>query len=246
MARSFTYSALVLKVRPSGESNRDAWFLTSSDGILKATVFGGPKSKLRAHIAPFHEGTLWLYHDPVKDSRKVTDFDVQSWRPGLRERYERAKTAGAVLETIFFSHGGGGNWSTALKISGQTLDALDNADEQACTRIYLHFLWNWADLLGLRQDINHCSSCAYEARSDGILLFSSREGVLRCSSCAEGSDLSPIGLGARKWLNTVEDLHPSLLNRYTLDNVSLAQAKTLVIGLMSEALGKRLESWDNI
>ncbi|MDR2484736.1 MAG: recombination protein O N-terminal domain-containing protein, partial [Treponema sp.] len=54
MARSFTYSALVLRVRPVGESNREAWFLTPEEGVLKAAVFGGPKSKLRAHIAPFH------------------------------------------------------------------------------------------------------------------------------------------------------------------------------------------------
>ncbi|MDR2104051.1 MAG: recombination protein O N-terminal domain-containing protein, partial [Treponema sp.] len=81
MNRSFTYSALVLRVRSSGESNREAFFLTAEEGLIRATVFGGPKSKLRSHVAPFHRGTLWVYHDPIRDSRKVTDFDVQSWRP---------------------------------------------------------------------------------------------------------------------------------------------------------------------
>jgi DNA repair protein RecO (recombination protein O) len=247
MARSFTYSALVLRVRPSGESNREAWFLTAEEGILKATVFGGPKSTLRAHIAPFHQGTLWIYYDPVRDSRKVTDFDVQFWRPGIREHYERAKTAGAVLETILASHGGGGNWREALKISCETLDALDNADEQCCMRICLHFLWNWAYLLGLRQDIHHCASCARELQPDEYVLFNNRECTVHCASCVgeyPENNVFPIGAGARKWLTAVEDLHPTMLHRYTLDDASLSQAKTLVIGLMAAALGKRLESWD--
>jgi len=152
MPRSFTYSALTLRVRPSGESNREAWFLTAEEGLIRATVFGGPKSRLRSHVAPFHEGTLWVYHDPVRDSRKVSDFDVQSWRPGLRELWERAMTADAVAETILASHGGGGAWSEAAKLAGSVLDALDGADAAACSRIGVYFLWHWAWILGLRPD----------------------------------------------------------------------------------------------
>ena len=96
MSRNFSYSVLTLRVRPSGESNREAWFLSAEEGIFKATVFGGPKSRLRSQVAPFHQGRLWIYHDPVKDSRKVTDFDVSSWRPGLRELYERVMAADAL------------------------------------------------------------------------------------------------------------------------------------------------------
>jgi len=48
MSRSFTYTAQILSVRSSGESNRDATILTAEEGIIRATVFGGPKSKLRA------------------------------------------------------------------------------------------------------------------------------------------------------------------------------------------------------
>ena len=48
-----------------------------------------------------------VYHDPSKDSRKLSDFDVRSWRPGLRELYERAMAADAVAETVLASHGGG-------------------------------------------------------------------------------------------------------------------------------------------
>jgi DNA repair protein RecO (recombination protein O) len=247
MPRSFTYTALVLRVKPSGESNREAWFLTSQEGILRATVFGGPKSRLRSHVAPFHQGLLWIYHDPVRDSRKVSDFDVRLWRPGLRERYERAVAASAVLETILASHGGGGAWGRALELAGGALDALEGADEKTCGRVLIHFLWNWADVLGVRPDIKTCASCACEAEPDEVLLFSPGEGMFFCPPCsgaAGDENLFAVGPGARRWLLAVQDLDASALSRLTLDEVSRGQAKALVTAILSEALGKRLSSWD--
>jgi DNA repair protein RecO (recombination protein O) len=261
MARSFTYSALVLRVRPSGESNRDAWFLTAEEGILRATVFGGPKSRLRAHVASFHRGKLWVYHDPVRDSRKVTDFDVLSWRPGLRERYERSAAAAAVAETILASLGGGGGWPGALALADGALEALEGADEPLCRRVLIHFLWNWADILGLRPELNRCASCACEAPGDGVLWYSGREGVMLCPSCmvrAPGrtgpgggpaefenpGPLLPVGPGARSWLGRTADLAPSVLGRYTMDGASAREAALLVTELLAAALGKKLTTWE--
>jgi DNA repair protein RecO (recombination protein O) len=247
MSRSFTYTALVLRVKPSGESNREAWFLTAEEGILRATVFGGPKSRLRAYVAPFHQGVLWIYHDPVRDSRKVSDFDVRLWRPGIRERYERTMAAGAALETVLSSHAGGGAWGRALELAGGALDALGEADEKTCGRIVIHFLWNWADFLGVRPDIKTCASCACEAKPDEVLLFNPREGNLFCASCSragEGGNLLTVGPGARRWLLAVQDLAPSALSRLSLDEVSRGQAKAFVTAILSEALGKRLPGWD--
>jgi DNA repair protein RecO (recombination protein O) len=258
MTRTFTYSALVLRVRPSGESNRDAWFLTAEEGILRATVFGGPKSRLRAHVAPFHRGRLWIYHDPVRDSRKVTDFDVLSWRPGIRELYERTMAAGGTAETILAGYGGGGNWAAALALAEGALDILEGAGEEACVRIFIHFLWNWAGFLGVRPELNHCASCACEVPADGVLWYSRYEGGLFCPACAEldpspvssgglfsaSGGLLPVGPGARRWLNTAGPLPPALLSRYTLDRASTREARALTTAVLAGVLGRRLASWD--
>jgi DNA repair protein RecO (recombination protein O) len=267
MVRSLTYNALVLRVRPSGESNRDAYFLTAEEGILRATVFGGPKSRLRAQVSPFHRGTLWIYRDPVKDSRKVTDFDVRSWRPGIRELYERATAAGAVAETILAGHGGGGNWTGAFALAEGALDSLENADEAACRRVLVRFFWDWAELLGLRPELNRCASCdanraagagasgkACEAAADGVLWYSQREGVMLCSSCAEADygvslkdgparsgewgGLLPVGPGARRWLAA----DPAL--QAVPDEGSLRQAKALATAVLAAGFGKRLPTWE--
>lgn len=244
MSRNITYSALALRVRPMGESNREAFFLTSEEGIIRAAVFGGAKSKLRSFVSPFHQGTLWIYYDPVKDFKKVTDFDVQKWRPGLREKYERAMAGAALSDTVLASHGGGGNWQTALDLAGNTLDALDNADENMAIRVFSHFLWNWADLIGEKPSLHQCAVCGVPFEDAASVLYAPAENGLLCRSCVDGRKGITLGAGARKWLLTVENLPPSSLSRYTLDAASLVQARRASSAFMADILGKRLESWD--
>ncbi|MDR2101600.1 MAG: DNA repair protein RecO C-terminal domain-containing protein, partial [Treponema sp.] len=214
----------------------------------------------------------WVYHDPVRDSRKVTDFDVQSWRPGIRESYERTMAASSLAETVLAAYGGGGNWPEGLLRADRVLDALDGADGDACGRIMVHFLWNWAELLGSRPPLNCCASCACEAPGDGVLWFDKTGGILLCPSCAGmlpdpaeqpaekpaekpaeqngrgGHDsaglLEPLGPGARRWLNMLGGPDPSLPVRYSPDPRSFRQAKTLVTGIMAGILGKSLPTWD--
>ena len=246
MTRNLCYSALILRSRPSGESNREVWLLADEAGLLRATVFGGPKSKLRAYASPFHSGQAWIYHDPAKDSRKLSDFDVKSWRPGLRELYERAMAADAVAETILASHGGGGNWGSALSLAEAALDALALADSETCARILLHFLWQWAGFLGLRPEFEHCSLCGEPLPADAMSYFAPREGGMICAACAggEGQGLVEAGPGCRHWLETVQSLSPAQISRYTLDGKSLREVKALTTAILAEALGRRLASWD--
>jgi len=253
MPRAFTYSALTLRVKASGESNREAWFLTAEEGLIRATVFGGPKSRLRAQVAPYHGGTLWIYHDPVRDSRKVSDFDVQSYRTGIRELWERAMTAGAVAETILSSRGGGGSWSEAAELAGTVLDLLDGADAALCSRIAAYFLWHWARILGVKPELSACASCARELKQDESLWYSVNKEALFCEKCSqimaneegERADFR-LGAGGRLWLQRIESLPASALTRISLDTPSLEQVRTLSKAVMTIALGKRLQTWEGI
>jgi DNA repair protein RecO (recombination protein O) len=248
MIRNISYPALILRSKPSGESNRELWLLSAEAGLVRATVFGGPKSKLRSYASPFHSGQAWIYQDPSKDSRKLSDFDVHNWRPGLREVYERAMAADAVAETVLASHGGGGNWPGALALTEAALDALAEADSGTCARILLWFLWQWVEFLGLRPEFEKCSHCEKSVSGGEMLLFSLREGLMLCAACCneegQGAGFIEAGPGCRHWLETVRQLAPSQLARYTLDGKSYREAKSLVTAILGEALGKRLTSWE--
>jgi len=249
MSRTAIYSALVLRNRPSGESNSEVTLLTAEEGIMRTTVFGGPKSKLRAHSAPYNSGQVWIYRDKSKEYAKISDFDVHSWRAGLRELYERTMCAGAVAETILSSHGGGGEWGTALKLATDTLDTLESANEELCSRLMIHFLWRWAGFLGIQPHLENCAACGKSVADDNALWFSAREDAIFCSSCASSSaagqqNLLQLNNGSRRWLSAVGALEAAQIHRYSMDNKSFNEAKALTTAVLTSAIGKRLNSWD--
>ena len=249
MSRTAVYTALVLRNHPSGESNCELTLLTAEEGIIRAIVYGGAKSKLRAHSAPYNSGQVWIYRsaarDKSRDYAKLSDFDVKSWRPGLRELYDRTMTAGAIAETILSSHGGGGEWAEALELAVKTLDALENANEELCGRLLIHFLWRWAHLLGIRPYLESCAACS-QAINDSVLFFNAQESHVFCASCAPENGINNIKLnpGCRKWLLAAESLEAAQVYRYSMDNKSFTEAKALVTAVISSAIGKRPASWD--
>ena len=226
--------------------------LTAEEGLLRVTVFGGPKSRLRSYASPFHSGRVWVYRDPVKDTRKLTDFDVQSWRPGLRELFERAMACDAVAETILASHGGGGNWGRALSLAEGAFDAIETANGETCTRILLCFLWQWIDFLGLKPDFDRCVACGNppamqdKQQSRYRMVYLPTEGGMVCGNCTGSlpAVYCEAGPGCRHWLETVLPLFPVQVNRFTLDKKSFNEAKSLVTAILSEALGKKLAGWE--
>ena len=251
MSRTQSYLALILRSRPSGESNREVWLLTAEAGLLRATVFGGPKSKLRAHAAPFHSGQVWIYHDPVKEFWKISDFDVCSWRPGLRELYERTMTAGALAETVLVSHGGGSHWGQALTLAESVLDALEKAGAEFCGRLLVYFWWRWADILGLQPNLNRCVSCGNTQAADTILRYTIYEGGMICDSCCDNNsgiaangNLLMVSPGCRRWLTMVNPLLPAQIERYTMDKKTFQETRTLSAAILIGSLGKRPTSWD--
>ncbi len=249
MSRTVVYKALSLRNRQnsSQESNSEVYLLTAEEGIIRATVFGGAKSKLRSHAAPYNSGQVWIYRDPSKDYRKLSDFDVHSWRPGLRELYERTMAASGIAETILSSHGGGSDWSEAMSLASAALDTLESANEELCERLLVHFLWRWAGFLGLQPQVGCCSNCGNEA-ADGPLMFNNRENSLLCEKCIINTDsasgLIKLNSGSRRWLALTGQIESSILHRYSMDSKSFREAKTLIAAVMTAAIGKQLASWE--
>lgn len=241
------HRSLVLSVRASGESNREAVFLTDDEGLLRATVFGGPKSKLKAHVGPYHGGDMHIYLDPVKKFRKIIDFDVREWRQGLRETLDRSYAAAAIAETIIAGYGGGGSWETAYALATETLDALETADDRGARSALLRFLWKWTAFLGNRPDLDSCVACACELPADEVVWYSRKEGGVLCAHCGGANgpdpDAVPLGGGVRAWLRALDRQDARTGLRISADAESVRQARTTVLVALAEALGTRLRTW---
>ncbi|MDR0639588.1 MAG: recombination protein O N-terminal domain-containing protein [Spirochaetaceae bacterium] len=206
MNRNRILTALVLRVRPFGENAREGFFLTREDGILRAAVYGGAKSKLRAYVSPFNSGVLYLYHDPVRDTNKVTDFDCLNWRPGLREMYERTITADEIAKTILT--GLGGSFDEALQMAEESLNALENASLTRIRPILIHFWWRWANILGIRPGFHDL-----------------QEGF-------NPGHRPPLGEGATRWLTATATLSPAQTARFTMDAQSEYEAAAFCHALL--------------
>ena len=253
MNRAFTCHGLVLRARPQGESNREITFLTAEEGMVRATVFGGPKSRLRAHAAPYHEGVVWLYRDPAKDYCKVTDFDVRLWRPGLREQYGRTMAAAALAETLLASYGGGGTArGEALTLASETLNALENADEPAARLLTSAFFWNWLEILGSRPDTERCGACGKRAAEGEVMRYARRDGEVLCAACSRAgedpfpgaADYVPLHPGTRRWLSAAASLPAAEMARRTPEASIEGPARAFVTASLAAALGKRLPTWE--
>ena len=72
MNRNSETEATVLALKQVGEQNRLVTLFTPKDGVITAVLYGGPKSKLRAMVSPYHRGRIWLYTDTVRKSCKIS------------------------------------------------------------------------------------------------------------------------------------------------------------------------------
>ena len=85
MQRSYYTQAIVINIKQTGENNSSVTLLTPEKGIIYATLYGGPKSKLKSLVALWHSGKIWLYENPEKktdEDKRHGSFKLSSvvWR----------------------------------------------------------------------------------------------------------------------------------------------------------------------
>jgi len=159
--RNITSKALILSTKPKGESNRLISLFTPEDGIISATLYGGPKSKLRAQVAPMNSGIIYLYKDEVKKSVKISDFDVKNYHFSFRENLFKTFAASLASEILIKTHCAGNSEQAWILLNG-FLDGMDYFDEKEARIGLVRFLWRYIFLLGVQPDTECCSQCGIQ------------------------------------------------------------------------------------
>ncbi len=167
MNRNSRIDALVLAVKPTSLDNRSVCLLTK-DGIEWATLFGGPKSKLRGAVSPWNSGVAYLYKNEEKGSAKITDFDVKKYHPSFRENLFKSFAAALAGEIVQKSSAAGSPGQCYVLLNG-FLDGMDLCDEGAARLGLLRFLWRYVDLLGVRPQADSCPRCQKDFFSEGLV-----------------------------------------------------------------------------
>ena len=182
MVRNTHFPVTILKIALTGESNRLVTYLTGKNQIATSTLYGGPKSKLRSLVSPFHAGTLYIYTDPVRKTSKITDFDVSAFRPSLREDLYKNWAATLCSELVLKTFAGGQVEGNVFALVNGFLDGLDLVSENESRIGTLRFLWRYLGELGLQPDVTECFSCGTEfdrnEESESVMYSAGENGFL--------------------------------------------------------------------
>ena len=127
--RNSIESAVVLQAARMGEIHRRVTLFTGERGVVYATAHGAGKavSKLKAAAIPFACITAYLYHDPVRNTFKVTDVEARNVHPAIRADLRKFFTASLWVEIVLRSHGGGTHAGDLFALLVEALHRLDGA-----------------------------------------------------------------------------------------------------------------------
>lgn len=233
--RNQSFAALILRAKDSPSGDRIVSLLSAKEGIVDAFLFGGARSSLRSAASPFVYATAFLYVDPVKHYRKLSDLTILESFSGLRESYPRLWSASVIAELIIRTSGCGGEYAEVLDLSLRALRLLANADERLAELTLLAYLWKTLGVMGLRPDPSTCASCG---RPLSIMRYSAANEGFVCDACdGEGS---PINLWERRCLavfaeEELEACVPLAKDSRGQDPASIASLKSVIYYLAQKA-----------
>ncbi len=255
--RNKSTKALILSVKEMGESNRTVQVLSESLGMFRATLYGGPKSKLRSLVQPFNTGTLWLYEDESRQSRKITDFDVSDCHNSLHESLPKIWAANLAAELLLRTHCAGDDHNAYILLKA-LVDGMDRSSEDEARTGLLRFLWRYLGLLGVQPDTESCAGCGTRlAGIQGMQQIAAScipaENGFVCPDCrgsrqGEGEaqvfryELSGEGLFYLTALNT---LQPGVVRAIRLSAQTIWQLKQLLFTLAEQAAGCKLKTLES-
>ena len=253
MSRNMAQEAIVLSTRLTGESNRSVTLFSAEDGIFYATLFGGPKSRLRSLVVPFNRGTVWLYRDERRQSYKITDFDVTHYHLSFRENLFKSWAAAFAAEILVRTRCAGSNGPSWTLVNA-LMDGMELTDENGSRLGLVRFLWRYLGLLGIRPQTRQCVACGGSFLSGTITentlswkaAYETAENGFVCADCADVlSRQFVLGRNALTYLEAVSDLPPHRVRAISVDAKTMAEMKQLCFYLIQQACGTKLKSLES-
>jgi len=202
MSRNQTCSAIVLKTYHIAEIHLGVNLFTRERGLLSAIAHGArsAKGRLRGLTDPFCLGSVYLYTDPVRNSVKITEFDVQEFFLGLRENIRRYYTASLWSEIVLKSYGGGESSEQLFDLFVAAMKQVDNATEQQISLVSIQFLARYLAMVGTFPATDECGSCGRSLSEGRSVRYSATRETFVCLDCA-GPDMLELPVGALRYLD---------------------------------------------
>ncbi len=200
MYRSITTQAIVIRRERLGDFHKSLSLLTSDMGLIRATAYGAYRmhSSLRMGSEPFTVCTARLYHNPVKQSYKITEIEIRETFGSLIRDLSRLVAASLWAEVALKSYAAGETSDMLFRLFLGSLELLDQADTRGEPYVTIQFLWRFLSLAGYQPMLDVCCQCGIPFR-DGPAFFSPAIHGFLCSSCVPQNARS-VPTGALRYL----------------------------------------------
>jgi DNA repair protein RecO (recombination protein O) len=238
--RLYRVSALVLRQRDLGETDRILTLLTRERGKVHAVAKGvrRPRSKLACGAQLLCCSTMQLAAGSSLDI--VTQCEVRSAFYGLREDLTRLSYASYfadLVDSFVEDHDG----------SERIFDLLHAAVTQAEQTDRLELLGRIVELrlmaeLGYAPELGACVRCSEEAGGDWAGFSPALGGVICCSCAAKEQGWRRISAGALRTARICSNAWPGLLPRVRLTRAVAAELAAAMRAYIEYHLGRRVRS----
>ena len=220
MQRSYYTNAIILNLKPTGENNSTVTLITPDKGIIYATLYGGPKSKMRSLVAQWHSGKIWLYDNPEKKQTKISDMEVLNYHQSFGENLFKMYAASLAAE-IAIKTRCAGSPDQCFKLVSGFLDGMELCDEEQSRLGLIRFLWRYLALMGVQPEADEDGAFAPEA-----------------VSYYNGS----ISSQAVEYLTAISQLAPSKVRQLSVSKDTYCELKDFVFFLISINIGTELNT----
>jgi DNA repair protein RecO (recombination protein O) len=246
VGRTFTSDCIVLKKHRVGETHKGLVVLSDSRGMLSAIAHGAlrPGGRLTSGSEPLTLARVSFYHEPVKDSYKVTDLTVLSDYERVKREVARYLAASLWVEIVLRSLGGGVTDSSVFELLRGSLDELDRVPDAGVDHADLQFLWRFLGLAGFRPDVDVCASCGTRMAEEEPLFHVPQGRALVCEGCAarSGSACLEMSAASRHYLGHTLRLSASKAVLVTLARPAARSLRRLSGELLQSVLETRLRT----
>ena len=247
MNRSRSTQAIILSLHTSGENNTSVTLLTPEDGLVYATLYGGPKSRLRSYVAQWNQGKIWLYSNPEKNQIKITDFDVEKYHASFSQNLFKLYAASLVAEIAIKTRAAGSPEQCFRLICG-FYDGMELCNEEQSRLGLIRFLWRFLELMGIQPPVHSCGLCGRSFLDEnfakqGISYYNINENNFICSDCGEGS--FSINNSALQYLLALSVLSPAEARKLQIDKSGFEEIKQIIFFLIENSIEQKLNSLES-
>jgi len=251
MNRTYSTPAIIVSLKPAGENNSSVTMITEEGGIVYATLYGGPKSRLKSLVAPWNSGIIYLYNNPEKKQIKISDFEVKNYHVSFGQNLFKNFAASLAAELSIKTKCAGSSEQNWKLVSG-FLDGLEIANEEQGKLGLVRFLWRYLELLGIEPQTHACGECGKSFLDaaftpDSESYYNSYENIFICPECSNISQASknyiyPLRVSAVRYLAGISVLTPYEVRKLHIDKQDYMQLKSIVFMLIEKSVETKLNT----